>query len=751
MAKVPTYDSAQVAPTTQGIAAPDINATQVAGQQTEKLGAAIEGAGSQAAYTGAILTDQFDQAANANALAQLQNKKTDLRIGVTDENGVHTTGFTEVKGLNVTKVPGPDGNSTMLSQAYPAMLQKASDEIKAKLTPRQQQLFAPAAQREMSEFYQEVSAHQAAQGLAGMQDVYSNSVVTSANTTASMLGQIGTPQFTTTVTSALTNAQDAINKSFALSGVIAGVDPKTGQPVFANADQKATYDVENKKALAGYLSTVVQAGVNNHQAPQALRFLEGFKDKIEPIDYDAVHAKVAQAAMGTNAMSQADTLLSGLDLSKPIDEMKLDARVRALNPNDFQQVEATRAEIAHRHAIAISTQQDQQQQAAQLAEGDIANGKSLADLQASSYWNTLNGSQQLTLTERAQNFSAGLANHGGQAGYDAVYGFGRYGSPSVPLSQMKLGDVQDFQSGVLIPATRGKVGAGTDKGTGAVGAYQITYGSLAQYAPKVLGPNWRDQTFTPAVQDQIAKAIWQDAKGGDLHAVWSSMPHNAPGVYANTSWEQISGTIAQRELGGLNSKAGYEAQAEAWMSDVGQLGPVTPQNTQRILNVVGPIWGPKVINAQKAYQNSITKGAMPTNDEANAAFGMLNINSTDKTPATVALRLGVRDALNTALLAAAEDKKKPLTTPERQAVIRQAAAVQVQQVGILGGKFGNYTVPLLGVSHDKLPNIIIPPDQVKDVSAKMDAAYKQTRDPRYAPGPDNLRNYYLAMHGLASK
>lgn len=133
---------------------------------------------------------------------------------------------------------------------------------------------------------------------------------------------------------------------------------------------------------------------------------------------------------------------------------------------------------------------------------------------------------------------------------DVVYGFGEFGSPSKPLSTLSIGEVQDFQRNTLIPNTRGKVGAGADKGTGAVGTYQITYGTLQDYAPKVLGANWRDKPFTANVQEQIAKAIYNDVKGGNLKDTWAGLPSNRPGAYANVPWEQVRDQIIQVESGG---------------------------------------------------------------------------------------------------------------------------------------------------------------------------------------------------------
>jgi hypothetical protein len=145
------------------------------------------------------------------------------------------------------------------------------------------------------------------------------------------------------------------------------------------------------------------------------------------------------------------------------------------------------------------------------------------------------------------------------SGADAVYGFGKYAKPPAPISSMPMGQVQQFQR-ELINATRGKIGAfdksGKPLGTGAVGSYQIVSGTLAKYAPQVFGQNWQNVPFTAENQDRLGAAIWNDAKNGDLHDVWTSMPHNAPGQYANIPWEQIRGKIAQGESGGVGKTGG---------------------------------------------------------------------------------------------------------------------------------------------------------------------------------------------------
>jgi hypothetical protein len=164
---------------------------------------------------------------------------------------------------------------------------------------------------------------------------------------------------------------------------------------------------------------------------------------------------------------------------------------------------------------------------------------------------------------------------------DVVYGFGKYGSPSKPLSQSTIGEVQDFQRNTLIPNTRGKVGAGPDKGTGAVGTYQLVYDTLKNYAPKVLGPNWRNATFTADVQDQIAKAIYDDVKGGNLKDTWAGLPSNRPGQYANVPWEQVRDKIINVESVGRRKPTGTPTRTGGTGIPTGAPKTISEQQRQK--------------------------------------------------------------------------------------------------------------------------------------------------------------------------
>jgi len=145
--------------------------------------------------------------------------------------------------------------------------------------------------------------------------------------------------------------------------------------------------------------------------------------------------------------------------------------------------------------------------------------------------------------------SMGAPGQGNTA--DVVYGFGEYGLPDKPLSTMRMGDVQKYQL-KLIDKTRGDVGQGPRIGTGAVGTYQFTHGTLKEMAPKVFGANWRDIPFTADNQEKLAKALYEERKGGDLKKTWAGLPSNRPGQYANVPWEQVRDKIIQVESGGGN-------------------------------------------------------------------------------------------------------------------------------------------------------------------------------------------------------
>jgi hypothetical protein len=145
---------------------------------------------------------------------------------------------------------------------------------------------------------------------------------------------------------------------------------------------------------------------------------------------------------------------------------------------------------------------------------------------------------------------AGTAPAAGGNAYDTVYGAGKFGTPDKPVSSMTMGEAVDFGRNTLIPATRGKVGAGPGQGTSAVGAYQFTQSTLSDYGPRVFGENWRNTPMTPENQEKLARTIYDERKNGNLKDTWNNPTVNAtPGYYKDKSFDEVRADIVRGETG----------------------------------------------------------------------------------------------------------------------------------------------------------------------------------------------------------
>jgi len=96
---------------------------------------------------------------------------------------------------------------------------------------------------------------------------------------------------------------------------------------------------------------------------------------------------------------------------------------------------------------------------------------------------------------------------GGRNPYETVFGYGKYGSPEKPLTDMTIREVLAFQD-KLRNNTRGVISGGTS----AVGAYQFLKDTLAKNAQIVFGPAYMSQKFTPETQDKLAQLNFDSAK-----------------------------------------------------------------------------------------------------------------------------------------------------------------------------------------------------------------------------------------------
>lgn len=191
--------------------------------------------------------------------------------------------------------------------------------------------------------------------------------------------------------------------------------------------------------------------------------------------------------------------------------------------------------------------------------------------------------------------SAGGGAGGGGAGggdiYNVVLGNGQYGTPPKPITTMTMGEVIDFGKNTLIPNSKA-AGVGRDSrglvGSSASGAYQITQETLQRYAPKVLGDNWQSQTFSAENQDKIAEAIFNDSKGGNLKAVWASLPNASPGAYAGKSWAEMRDIITQGESGGIANPRGLQVA-----TDTANKADIAYSETGNIARTLNEAWQDK--------------------------------------------------------------------------------------------------------------------------------------------------------------
>lgn len=141
----------------------------------------------------------------------------------------------------------------------------------------------------------------------------------------------------------------------------------------------------------------------------------------------------------------------------------------------------------------------------------------------------------------AQPAVAGPGGRGGAPGtakgspYDASFNFRDTGTPITSQPIKNVLEVQEESR--------------TTQGHSPMGAFQINKGTLEDFGPKVLGKDWKEQEFTPEVQERLAKEIFDSRKGGDLSKTWSSLPNSSPGAYKDFTWEDMRGILANGEVG----------------------------------------------------------------------------------------------------------------------------------------------------------------------------------------------------------
>lgn len=97
-----------------------------------------------------------------------------------------------------------------------------------------------------------------------------------------------------------------------------------------------------------------------------------------------------------------------------------------------------------------------------------------------------------------------------------------------PITDMTLGEVSDYQEKVVRPLSRQyglsnkerqeklrAQGFKDDPGSTGIGRYQFERSTLVSVAEKEFGPDWKNQRFTPEIQDQLARRLWNDVRGNE--------------------------------------------------------------------------------------------------------------------------------------------------------------------------------------------------------------------------------------------
>lgn len=156
--------------------------------------------------------------------------------------------------------------------------------------------------------------------------------------------------------------------------------------------------------------------------------------------------------------------------------------------------------------------------------------------------------------------------------FDVTY---QFQGTSKPITQMSIGEVTNHQANMI-----------SSQGASPVGAYQINKATLEDFAPKVLGENWRNMPLSPENQDKIGEAIFNARKNGNLKDTWAALPDSTVGAYKNKTWGEMKGLIAQAEVGANPLAVQQAAQGNQAVSNLatGMIGTRLMEN-----NAVGNV------------------------------------------------------------------------------------------------------------------------------------------------------------------
>lgn len=246
----------------------------------------------------------------------------------------------------------------------------------------------------------------------------------------------------------------------------------------------------------------------------------------------------------------------------------------------------------------------------------------------------------------------------------------------------------------------------------------------------------------PTKQQQIDFFLTHYAKGNS--AFWNSS--NEAAAFHALAIGQGAGDgtagIIQRGLAALTQHHGQEdaIQADRWIADPGTIGPLTPQNTQAIVNAVGQHLGEKVIKARQTFENQITRASMPSAQELGAVFSALDIDP--KSPDAAYQRANIRDAAQQAIAHESLRNGRPVTdAAERQEIIQKATAITVQTYNTFDRLWGYSSANPFTLDHDHLSDVVVPDSEKSRI---IGALRRQNIPPTQA----NVQTAFLRSLGI---
>lgn len=159
-----------------------------------------------------------------------------------------------------------------------------------------------------------------------------------------------------------------------------------------------------------------------------------------------------------------------------------------------------------------------------------------------------------------------------------------------------------------------------------IGPYQITAPTFADFAPKVLGPDWQKANIRDfATQDKVAGAIWDTVKNDPsaMQGRWTSLTPQQASALKGASWDQARNIIAQGE-----TSTGPSALSQlmgAQISNAVTQGGITGRNAQNtaLLRIDPVAWD----NASKDPITSPTAMAQKLIADPKSVYYGSNVNA----------------------------------------------------------------------------------------------------------------------------